>query len=422
MKRIQLDENTHLTILSAEKFNRCRITVQLRYQANREKATACALLPFLMERGYQDCPDPTALSCRLAKLYGATLSADTTTSGSCRSLMVSVDGIQQKFALNGECLAKEYAQLALGTVFRPAFKDGMFDSQEVEIEKKKLAEELAGEINDKRMYCLRQARRKFFGNHLAGVERTGYLEEVDKLTAEQVTQAWKWLIENSHVEVFCSGLDEQQAAELVKNELKVVKRLPKPLPQTEPMPVQEPCEYVETMEMVQAKLCLLFTVKDFDLQKDLSAMRVAMAVLGGSPTSRLFVNVREKQSLCYYCSATFNSFGGMMCIDSGVQPENAKIAKESILNEWRSLCDNPPTAQEMEDAVRFIVNNLAAVEDSISGQENWYIGQLWRGSTESPQEVHQQLLLVTPEQVQQVMQKVHLSVSYLLTKEEAADE
>lgn len=422
MKRIELAKNAYLNILPAEKFNRCRITVQLRYHANREKATACALLPFLMERGYADCPDPTALSCRLAQLYGATLSADATASGSCRSLTVSVDGIQQQFALQGECLAKEYAKLALGTVFRPALKDGIFDAAEIEIEKKKLAEELAGEINDKRLYCLRQARRKFYGNHPAGIERIGYPEEVAGLTAQQVTDAWKWIVENSHVEIFCSGLDEHQAAELVQAELQNVVRNPQPLPGAQAMPAIEPQSYTETMEMVQAKLCLLFTVENFDIEKELSAMRIGMAVLGGSPTSRLFMNVREKQSLCYYCAASFNSFGGMMCIDSGIEPENAETAQQAILNEWKSLCEDLPSEKEMEDARRFILNSLAAVGDSISAQENWYIGQLWRNCTDSPEQVHQQLLEVTPEQVQQAMNKFRFSVAYLLTKEESADE
>lgn len=422
MKRIELAKNAYLNILPAEKFNRCRITVQLRYHANREKATACALLPFLMERGYADCPDPTALSCRLAQLYGATLSADATASGSCRSLTVSVDGIQQQFALQGECLAKEYAKLALGTVFRPALKDGIFDAAEIEIEKKKLAEELAGEINDKRLYCLRQARRKFYGNHPAGIERIGYPEEVAGLTAQQVTDAWKWIVENSHVEIFCSGLDEHQAAELVQAELQNVVRNPQPLPGAQAMPAIEPQSYTETMEMVQAKLCLLFTVENFDIEKELSAMRIGMAVLGGSPTSRLFMNVREKQSLCYYCAASFNSFGGMMCIDSGIEPENAETTQQAILNEWKSLCEDLPSEKEMEDARRFILNSLAAVGDSISAQENWYIGQLWRNCTDSPEQVHQQLLEVTPEQVQQAMNKFRFSVAYLLTKEESADE
>lgn len=418
LKRIQLAPQVYLNLLPAEKFNRCRFTVQLRYPARRDNATACALLPYLLERGYADYPDLTALSRRLAALYGASLSVNTSASGACRALTVSVDGIQQQFALRGEQLAQEYARLALGVMFRPALRGGMFDPAEVEIEKKQMAEELASEINDKRVYCLRQARRKFFGDDPAGIERQGYAEEVPGLTAHSVTEAWRWIVSCARVEIFCSGLNGEQAAEMVLAQLQDLDRQPQPLPVSVPMPPCESLHFVEKMDMVQAKLCLLFTVEDFETGRDLPAMRLAMAVLGGSPTSRLFMNVREKQSLCYYCAASFNSFGGVMCIDSGIEPENARRAEEAILAEWRDLCENPVSAEELEDARRFTINALAAVGDSISAQENWYNGQLWRDNTDSPAQVREQLQQVTAEDVRQAMAKFRFSLSYLLTKED----
>lgn len=418
MERIQLAPQVYLNLLPADKFNRCRFTVQLRYPARRDNATACALLPYLLERGYADYPDLTALSRRLAALYGANLSVNTSASGPCRALTVSVDGIQQRFALRGEQLAEEYARLALGVMFRPALRDGMFDAAEVEIEKKQMAEELASEINDKRVYCLRQARRKFFGDDPAGIERQGYAEEVPGLTAEAVTEAWRWMVRCARVEIFCSGLDGQQAAAMVRDQLDKLERQPQPLSEGKPMPEGKPGHFTETMDMVQAKLCLLFTVEDFETGRDLPSMRLAMAVLGGSPTSRLFMNVREKQSLCYYCAASFNSFGGVMCIDSGIEPENAARAEQAILAEWGDLCENPVSDQELEDARRYTINALAAVGDSISAQENWYNGQLWRDNTDSPAQVRAQLEQVTAEQVRQAMGKFRFSLSYLLTKED----
>ncbi len=375
LKRIQLAPQVYLNLLPAEKFNRCRFTVQLRYPARRDNATACALLPYLLERGYADYPDLTALSRRLAALYGASLSVNTSASGACRALTVSVDGIQQQFALRGEQLAQEYARLALGVMFRPALRGGMFDPAEVEIEKKQMAEELASEINDKRVYCLRQARRKFFGDDPAGIERQGYAEEVPGLTAHSVTEAWRWIVSCARVEIFCSGLNGEQAAEMVLAQLQDLERQPQPLPVSVPMPPCESLHFVEKMDMVQAKLCLLFTVEDFETGRDLPAMRLAMAVLGGSPTSRLFMNVREKQSLCYYCAASFNSIGGVMCIDSGIEPENARRAEEAILAAWRDI-------------------------------------------TVSPAQVRVQRQQVTAEDVRQAMAKFRFSLSYLLTKED----
>lgn len=421
MKRIELAPGAYLNLLPADKFNRCRVNVQLRYPADRARATALALLPFLMERCCADHPDMTDLSCHLARLYGADLAVDSTAAGSGRCLSVTVGGIAPRFALSGEDLAGEYLALALGVAFRPHFADGMFLPEEVEIEKEKLAEELAAEINDKRMYCLRQARRRFYGSHPAGIERTGYADEVKGLTAETVTEAWRWMVENAQLEVFCAGIPEELAARRVREALAPLTRTPQPLLAPVQLPAAPLVEETERMEMVQAKLCMLFTVEDFQPSRDLDAMRVAMAVLGGSPTSRLFTNVREKQSLCYYCAASFNSFGGMMCIDSGVLPENAARAREAILHEWQTLCSQPPAEAELEDARRFVANSLAAVEDSLAAQETWYSGQLWRGDTAAPDEARRALEKVTADEVAEQMKKFRFAVCYLLTKEDTAE-
>ena len=49
------------------------------------------------------------------------------------------------------------------------------------------------------------------------------------------------------------------------------------------------------------------------------ATRLMAALFGGTPNSKLFLNVREKLSLCYYCSASYNSMKGIMLVQSGVE-------------------------------------------------------------------------------------------------------
>ncbi|MEG2699169.1 MAG: insulinase family protein, partial [Ruthenibacterium sp.] len=164
MNRTQLANGVHSTVLPAEKFKRCRVAVYFLWPSRRETATAEALLPLLMERSYADCPDMTELSKRLAALYGASLSVDMSTLGANRVLSVSVSGIQDAYALEGEKLSAQYAAMALGVAFRPRLVHGLFDAQDVAIEKEQLQELLESEINDKRGYCLRQARRRFYGD------------------------------------------------------------------------------------------------------------------------------------------------------------------------------------------------------------------------------------------------------------------
>ena len=210
MERTLIAPGVHLSCDPAEKFNRCRISIHFAFPAQRATATAHALLPLVLERGYADCPDMTLLTKKLAKLYGADLTVDARPMGCNHNLCVSVTGIKDRFALEGEPLTREYASIALGAAFHPAFVGGVFDPQAVEIEKQMLKKALEDELNDKRIYCLRQANREFFGDSPAAVRQEGYLEEVDGLTPEQLTAAYREMLRTACIELI--GVEHADAA------------------------------------------------------------------------------------------------------------------------------------------------------------------------------------------------------------------
>ena len=418
MKRENLAPGVFLNTLDAQKFNRCRITIRFQYPACRETATASAVLPLVLERCCADYPDMTLLSRRLAKLYGADLSVDNSTNGANRVLTVSVTGIKDEFALEGEDLTAEYADLVFGVAFRPYLVNGRFDEEALAIERGKLRQQLQAEVNDKRLYCVRQARRRFFGDSLAGVERDGYLEEVDGVTPQLLTQVYEEMLCRASIEVTAIGAKDETVRRLLLAALEGRKRdWQAPLPGLF-MPRRQPDHQVETMDMVQAKLCLLFTAGRCTGAQEIAASRLAMALYGGSVTSRLFLNVREKQSLCYYCSSSYTSVTGCMTVDSGVEPANARKAEAAILKELAQLCDGPITDEEMEDCRRGLLSSLESVEDSLSGLEGWYFAEIARGGPVStPAQARAALEQVTKEQVRQVLRQFTLSVSYLLTPE-----
>jgi len=418
LKRENLAPGVFLNTLDAQKFNRCRITIRFQYPACRETATASAVLPLVLERCCADYPDMTLLSRRLAKLYGADLSVDNSTNGANRVLTVSVTGIKDEFALEGEDLTAEYADLVFGVAFRPYLVNGRFDEEALAIERGKLRQQLQAEVNDKRLYCVRQARRRFFGDSLAGVERDGYLEEVDGVTPQLLTQVYEEMLCRASIEVTAIGAKDETVRRLLLAALEGRKRdWQAPLPGLF-MPRRQPDHQVETMDMVQAKLCLLFTAGRCTGAQEIAASRLAMALYGGSVTSRLFLNVREKQSLCYYCSSSYTSVTGCMMVDSGVEPANAQKAEAAILKELAQLCDGPITDEEMEDCRRGLLSSLESVEDSLSGLEGWYFAEIARGGPVStPAQARAALEQVTKEQVRQVLRQFTLSVSYLLTPE-----
>ena len=187
------------------------------------------------------------------------------------------------------------------------------------------------------------------------------------------------------------------------------------------MPAEEPRSFEEPLPTVQGKLCMLFTPGEPFAPQDLSALRVAVALLGGTPTSRLFQNVREKQSLCYYCTASYTSLTGALCVDSGVEHANAAAARESILKELAALCAGPVEDGELADTKRALKNQLAAVGDTLQGLEGWYFAERMRGADKAPEQVAAEVDAVTADDVRRVLSRFRLSVCYTLTKEAGAD-
>ncbi len=423
MKRTVLAPGVAITTLPAQKFNRCRISIQFQYGATRPEATAQALLPLVLERCYAGCPDMTQLSCKLAQLYGADLSVDLIGSGAKRMLTVRISGIKDEFALAGEALTQEYANIAFGVAFDPYLVNGNFDPEAVEIEKEKLTRQLASEVNEKRIYCVRQARRQFFGQDAAGIQKDGYLDEVAGITPEILTGVYRELLRTANIEVMVLGTDPAPVQRMLEKALQGIERQPKGLPAPTAQKPIETQRFEETMDLVQAKLCMMFTAGTPTEAKELAVCRLAMSLFGGSATSRLFLNVREKQSLCYYCGSSYALASGCMTVESGVEPENAQKAERAILHELEALCSGPITDEELEDCRRGLLSGMASVEDTLGGIEGWYALELLRGGqVQNPVQAQEALRGVTKEEVQEFLRRFTHSVSYLVTKEATAND
>ena len=419
LQREYLAPGVHLNCIPADKFNRCRISLHFRFPASREKATDQALLPLVMDRGYAACPDMTQLSRKLARLYGAALSVETSMQGASRVLSVSITGIKDRFALNGEALTAEYAAIAFGVAFEPYFENGCFSREAVEIEKTTLTRQLESEINDKRLYCVRQARRKFFGDSPAGIERDGYLADLPAVTCESLTAAYQEMLRTAQLDVICLGADEAVVRRMILEKLAGIQREPADLENYLYMPAQPTEHFREEMDLVQAKLCMLFTWNQCAKPEQLNAFRLAMSVFGGSTTSRLFLNVREKQSLCYYCASRFASPTAFMMVDSGVEPANAEKAEQAILKELENLVNGPITEEELENSRRGLLSGMTSVGDSLAGLENWYYNEILRGGAiNTPEQAASQLMQVSAEDVRNILAGFRYSVGYLVTKKE----
>ncbi len=418
MNRKELLQGVHYTSLPGEKYKRTRISLYFITKSNKQTATAHALLPMVLERGYEGCPDMTELSKKLAHLYGAGLSMESAVIGENRVLAITVSGIKDAYALQNEPLTAEYLDILFGVAFHPVLKNGAFVPEEVEIEKQKLKEVIQSEINNKRLYCVRQAQRVFFEDSTTlGAEKNGYLEEVDGITPEALYNVYKEMLATAQIEIFVTGNNDATIETRFIEATQASRGLPYTVQKTGFEPRTETKVVAEPIDAEQGKLCLMFTLGEPLLPEEESIMRVAVSVFGASPTSRLFMNVREKQSLCYYCAAGFSARTASLTVDSGVEFANAQKTIDAILHELNDLIETGPTEEELAFSKMSLINALNAVEDSAAGTESWYFSEEVFSNGKTPQSRAEEIEKVTAEQVQNVLGRLSLSVQYVLTKE-----
>ena len=146
-----------------------------------------------------------------------------------------------------------------------------------------------------------------------------------------------------------------------------------------------------------------------------------MRVYGGTTTSKLFLNVREKLSLCYYASSQLEKFKGLMLVSSGVEFANFEAARDEILAQLDQCRSGSIEDWELEGARRSVVSALRTALDSQTRLEDYWLGQAVAGLAEGPEELARRVEQVTREQVVEAARALELDTIYFLKgKEENA--
>ena len=182
------------------------------------------------------------------------------------------------------------------------------------------------------------------------------------------------------------------------------------------MPCTEVKSYTERIDTTQGKVCLVYTTERPLTEDERYHMLVASSLFGGTASSRLFKNVREKQSLCYYCAAGFNGFTSSMTVDSGVEHRNTQRTIDAVQAELDALINGEITQQEIRETQLTIANSLKANYDGLHGLEAWYLNEAIRSSSMTPEMVIEKANRVTAQDIRNVLKLLNLNVIYTITK------
>ena len=385
-KQTVLGDGIRFNSIIDERYKTNRLSISFILPLMRETASVYALLPSVLRKGTASCPDFTEFSKKLAMLYGTQVGYGVSAIGDCQVITVSIGTIDDSYALAGEKLLEEATKILSEVVLEPVLENGVFRETDIALEKQSLIDLIESEINEKRHYALNRTMSILCAGEPAGVNKYGYIEDVKKITPQSATEAYTQLLKTARIEIMSVGCgDPKRSAEMLKEAFSRVEREPSSFPIFTVNKETEQKEETDRMNLSQSKLVLGFRTKTAPNEADLNAVRLMLALYGGTPSSKLFLNVREKLSLCYYCAARPNVSKGIAFVDCGVEHENIEKAKAEILHQLELIRSGDFTDEELQHAKLSMINSFRSAGDSASAVEGWYLSQVLYGTANSPE-------------------------------------
>lgn len=411
----QLSNGVEGLFINTSKFKTSRISINMFVKADEKDTSAYSLLQMLLVSATKKYPDYTSLNAALNELYGAALYGDVVKFGDMRIIKFVIAFLDDKFSLNGEKISKDAVELLLSAIFDPPMYDGKFKDEDFQNNKRLLIEQISGEINDKRRYAIVNTEKTMYENELAGVPRYGTVETVQSLTNEMVVEAHKKLLKEAFVRVnIISQSEPDEIFRTVAQKFSHLNRNVEKINYSLQHKTNADVKQIEEhLDVTQGKLCLGFTVETDGTRVDTAKAAVFVDMFGGGPYSKLFTNVREKQSLCYYCAARFDSRKSSFIVDSGVLQENREKAYNGILEQLNEMKKGNFSDDDLNASKMALCDAVATVSDLSANLDNWY-AMLAFNENETTETYIEKINKVSREDVIQKANSVKLDTVYFL--------
>lgn len=420
INRREIMPHVFLTVLPAQKFKTSCLSAQFVTPLDRRTASLNALLPIVLNRGTMRYPDMESLSAALDNLYGATITPTIRKKGERQCVGFVASCVDDRFAMPGEKLLEPTAEL-LGELFLdPVTRGGHYLRDYVDGEKLNLIDSIRSVRNDKREWADRRLLQEMCAAEPYGVSRLGDEESASKITNHTLYRHAQQMMASSQLELFyCGSASEQRVESALRVAFAALPRGKRTLMPTmeQVSPPEQPRIITEEMDVTQGKLAMGFRCGS----DDVPAMIMANLMFGGSSNSKLFMNVREKLSLCYYASSIYARSKKILTVSSGIETKDYDRAYQEIMHQLEMICQGQWEPWEFEGARSTFLNALQSMGDSQGALENYYLGQAATGLSESPEEMIQALASVTEERIRAAAQTVRLDTVYFLKGRENAE-
>lgn len=420
-KTINLGKGINLTLIPEEKFKSNLASIYIQRILDRDEVTMNALLPSIIKSGSEKYPSAREMSYHQDDLYGVSIGADSSKRGESQVITFKIISTDEEYL--DEKIFKKVVKYLDEVVNHPLVIDGGFKEEYVAIEKENLKNRIESIINDKGRYAVERAREEMFKNEKYGISDLGYLADIDKITAKGLYEHYVNIMKTSPIDIVVEGnFDEDEIVEIISNGFDFHRENIIEIPRADFIKKVDEIKVIkEEMDITQGKLVMGYRCNvDYKDEFKYYSLFVGSNVLGGGPHSKLFVNVREKESLCYYIYSSLEKYKTSMFISSGIESENYDKTVELIGEQLKSLKEGKISDEELLNSKSAIISSLKTIKDSLGGSSDFYFSQSMGGTNTTVEKIIEMIEKVTVSDIVEAFKNIELDTIYFLSNNKEA--
>jgi predicted Zn-dependent peptidase len=419
-KIIEIYEGIKVHLINTNKFKTDLIGIFLITDLNRETVTKNALIPAILKRGTINHPTMKDINIELEKMYGSVLDCGIEMIGERHSLQFYIRSLSNRYITEDEDLLDKSIDLISDVILKPRLENNMFLNEYLVQEKETLRELIESKINDKSSYAIIRCIENMCVGEPFSLYKYGYVEDLSKITGDDLYKNYLNILQNSKIEIYVSGnFDEENVLQKFKNRFSLLSKrnytnndYKWKLPGKQIADIKK---VVESLDVNQGKLVMGLNVNVKPFDGNLEKILIYNIILGGSPNSKLFQNIREKESLAYTTKSSYLKHKGILLISAGIDIENYEKTFNAINNQLEDMKKGNFSEDDIKNAITIIKNLYKSFNDEQSQLINLYMGQEMLGAKNGIEEIINNAKGVSKKDVIDIANNISLDTVYFMT-------
>ena len=413
--KINLKEGITLHNINTNKFKTNLCAVFLTFPITYENATKDALSALMLRKGSEELKTREEITSKLAELYGAEFDSGIDKSGDNHVLKFYLESLNEEYLPKKEDLLKKSIEVLLDIVFNPNIENNKFNEEYLEQEKNNLKQIINSKIDNKTMYALNRCIEEMYEGRPYGIYKYGYVEKLEEITAQNLYEYYKELINTCKIDIFVSGINSNITSIIQENEIinSLKSRTPNYITHGSVSNINDEKIIQEKMDVTQGKIVIGM---DLNLQNDEEkyAAQVYNTILGGSASSKLFQNVREKASLAYTVSSNYMKLKSNIFIRAGIEIENYQKALEIIKQQLKDMKNGVFSDKDINQAKRTLIATINNIQEEQDIEISYYYGQELSDKIMTIEEYKSNIERATKENIITVANNLKINTIYFL--------